>query len=49
MYLLQEGDKKAKQRVQLIGSGTILRESIFAAELLQNDWGIAADVWSALR
>jgi pyruvate dehydrogenase E1 component len=47
MYLLQEGDKKAKQRVQLMGSGTILRESIFAAELLQNDWGIAADVWSA--
>ena len=47
MYLLQEGDKKAKQRVQLIGSGTILRESIFAAELLQNDWGVAADIWSA--
>jgi pyruvate dehydrogenase E1 component len=47
MYLLQEGDKAAKQRVQLIGSGTILRESIFAAELLKNDWGIAADVWSA--
>jgi pyruvate dehydrogenase E1 component len=47
MYLLQEGEKKAKQRVQLIGSGTILRESIFAAELLKNDWNIAADVWSA--
>ncbi|MRV71287.1 pyruvate dehydrogenase (acetyl-transferring), homodimeric type [Duganella sp. FT92W] len=47
MYLLQEGDKDAKQRVQLIGSGTILRESIFAAELLKNDWNIAADVWSA--
>ena len=47
MYLLQEGDKKAKQRVQLIGSGTILRESIAAAELLQNDWNIAADIWSA--
>ncbi|WGG51547.1 pyruvate dehydrogenase (acetyl-transferring), homodimeric type [Rugamonas sp. DEMB1] len=47
MYLLQEGDKKAKQRVQLIGSGTILRESIFAAELLKNDWNIAADIWSA--
>jgi pyruvate dehydrogenase E1 component len=47
MYLLQEGDKKAKERVQLIGSGTILRESIFAAELLKNDWNIAADVWSA--
>jgi pyruvate dehydrogenase E1 component len=47
MYLLQEGDKKAKQRVQLIGSGTILRESMFAAELLKNDWNVAADVWSA--
>jgi pyruvate dehydrogenase E1 component len=47
MYLLQEGDKKAKQRVQLIGSGTILRESLFAQELLLNDWKIAADVWSA--
>jgi pyruvate dehydrogenase E1 component len=47
MYLLQEGDKSAKERVQLIGSGTILRESIFAAELLKNDWNIAADVWSA--
>ncbi len=46
MYLLQEGDKDAKQRVQLMGSGTILRESIFAAELLKNDWGVAADVWS---
>ncbi|NIA00320.1 pyruvate dehydrogenase (acetyl-transferring), homodimeric type [Massilia sp. CCM 8734] len=47
MYLLQAGDAAAKQRVQLIGSGTILRESIFAAELLQKDFGIAADVWSA--
>ncbi|RSZ57682.1 pyruvate dehydrogenase (acetyl-transferring), homodimeric type [Massilia atriviolacea] len=47
MYLLQAGDAAAKQRVQLIGSGTILRESIFAAELLKNDFGIAADVWSA--
>jgi pyruvate dehydrogenase E1 component len=47
MYLFQEGDANAKHRVQLIGSGTILRESIFAAELLKNDWGIAADIWSA--
>ncbi|GAB3459776.1 pyruvate dehydrogenase (acetyl-transferring), homodimeric type [Massilia terrae] len=46
MYLFQEGDKDAKQRVQLMGSGTILRESIFAAELLKNDWGVAADIWS---
>ncbi|MET0264647.1 MAG: pyruvate dehydrogenase (acetyl-transferring), homodimeric type, partial [Duganella sp.] len=47
LYLLQEGDKSVKQRVQLIGSGTILRESIAAQELLKNDWNIAADVWSA--
>ncbi|MCA1854511.1 pyruvate dehydrogenase (acetyl-transferring), homodimeric type [Massilia oculi] len=47
MYLLQEGQKEAANRVQLIGCGTILRESIAASELLQNDWGVAADVWSA--
>jgi pyruvate dehydrogenase E1 component len=32
--------------VQLLGSGTILREVIAAAELLENDWGVAADLWS---
>ena len=47
MYLLQEGDKKTKLRTQLIGSGTILREAIAAAELLKNDWNVAADIWSA--
>ncbi len=47
LYLLQEGAKKSKLRVQLMGSGTILRESIAAAELLKNDWGVDADVWSA--
>ena len=30
-----------------MGSGVILREVIAAAELLEKDWGIAADVWSA--
>lgn len=47
LYLLQEGPKKAKQRVQLMGSGTILREVIAAADLLRDDWGITADIWSA--
>jgi pyruvate dehydrogenase E1 component len=47
MYLLQPSAKKSKQRVQLMGSGTILREVIAAAELLEKDWGIAADIWSA--
>ena len=49
LYLLQAGEKaaKGKQRVQLMGSGTILREVIAAADLLKNDWGVDADVWSA--
>jgi pyruvate dehydrogenase E1 component len=47
MYLLRESKSKAKQRVQLMGSGTILREVEAAAELLEKDWGIGADVWSA--
>ena len=47
MYLLRESKSKAKARVQLMGSGTILREVLAAAELLEQDWGVAADVWSA--
>jgi pyruvate dehydrogenase E1 component len=57
MYLLQEAktpkpkgkakdkDKKAP-RAQLLGSGSILREVLEAAELLQQDFGVAVDVWS---
>jgi pyruvate dehydrogenase E1 component len=45
MYLCKAGGKN-KTRVQLMGSGTILRESLAAQELLANDWGVAADVWS---
>jgi pyruvate dehydrogenase E1 component len=47
MYLLRESKSKAKSRVQLLGSGTILREVEAAAELLEKEWGVAADVWSA--
>ena len=32
--------------IQLLGSGTILREVLAAAEMLERDWNIAADVWS---
>jgi pyruvate dehydrogenase E1 component len=47
MYLLQEGAKNgASARVNLLGSGTILRESMAAKELLEKDWGVAANVWS---
>ncbi len=45
MYQFKVGSRK-KKRVQLMGSGTILREVIEAAELLENDWNVAADVWS---
>ena len=45
MYLFQQGEDGA-QRVQLLGSGTILREVLAAATLLQRDFGVAADVWS---
>ncbi|MEO6986430.1 MAG: pyruvate dehydrogenase (acetyl-transferring), homodimeric type [Paralcaligenes sp.] len=37
---------KGKLRVQLMGSGTILREVLAAQELLENDWGVASDLWS---
>jgi pyruvate dehydrogenase E1 component len=47
MYLLRESKSKSKARVQLMGSGTILREVEAAAALLEKDWDVAADVWSA--
>ncbi len=47
LYLLKESKNKAKLRVQLLGSGTILREVIAAGDLLEKDWGVAADIWSA--
>jgi pyruvate dehydrogenase E1 component len=45
MYLLQVGGQ-GKIRAQLMGSGTILREVIAAAELLFKDFGVPTDVWS---
>ncbi|QIL72834.1 pyruvate dehydrogenase (acetyl-transferring), homodimeric type [Diaphorobacter sp. HDW4B] len=45
MYMCKSGGA-GDLRVQLLGSGTILRESFFAQELLAKDWGVAADVWS---
>jgi pyruvate dehydrogenase E1 component len=48
MYLLQPStQKKPKLRVQLMGSGTILREVIEGGRLLEEEWGVAADIWSA--
>jgi pyruvate dehydrogenase E1 component len=51
MYLFKgkdtKGDKQSdKPTVQLMGSGTILREVIAAAELLEKDFGVESEIWS---
>ncbi|MFZ2161443.1 MAG: pyruvate dehydrogenase (acetyl-transferring), homodimeric type [Sideroxyarcus sp.] len=50
MYKFRSQDtgsgNQGRPAVQLLGSGTILREVIAAAELLEKDFGVAADVWS---
>ncbi len=46
MYLAQMGSR-GKVRAQLIGSGTILREVVAAADLLMDDYKIPSDIWSA--
>jgi pyruvate dehydrogenase E1 component len=54
MYLLREGARTTSEaggaappRVQLLGSGAILREVLAAADLLKQDFGVESDVWSA--
>jgi pyruvate dehydrogenase E1 component len=47
LYLLHPCEKPADKHVQLLGSGSILREVIAGAELLRTDWGVTADIWSA--
>ena len=46
IYRLIENNFKSPNRVQLMGSGTILREVEAAVALLNDDWSVAADVWS---
>jgi pyruvate dehydrogenase E1 component len=46
MYLLEADKSKAAHQVQLLGSGTILREVREAAKILREDFDVAADVWS---
>ena len=45
MYLLAPG-AAGTPRVNLLGSGSILRESLAAQKLLEQDWGVSANVWS---
>lgn len=46
MYLLQESTSLSAHHVQLMGSGTILREVLEAARMLQQDFNVSSDVWS---
>ena len=46
MYRLKAADEHAALKVQLLGSGTILREVIAAADLLEKDFSISAELWS---
>ncbi len=47
MYQFRKGVENSNApRVQLLGSGTIFREVIAAADLLKKDWGVESDLWS---
>ncbi len=47
LYKFRGSDnKRAKIKAHLFGSGTILNEALKAQEILENDYGVAADVWS---
>jgi len=46
MYKIKEFSKYKKTKIQLLGSGTILREMMAAAEMLQNEYQIDSEVWS---
>ncbi|HEY5657643.1 MAG TPA: pyruvate dehydrogenase (acetyl-transferring), homodimeric type [Myxococcota bacterium] len=46
MYAIREGARDARRRVELLGSGAILREVIAAADLLRDDFGVESSVWS---
>jgi pyruvate dehydrogenase E1 component len=46
MYRFSSAQDQAKNHVQLLGCGSILREVIAAGELLKNDWEVSCDIWS---
>ncbi|WP_247998036.1 alpha-ketoglutarate dehydrogenase [Brucella tritici] len=48
LYCIEKrGAKKTEAPVRLVGSGTILMQVLEAARMLEDDWGIASEVWSA--
>ncbi len=47
LYRMQKTARPGKKHVNLMGSGTILMQAIRAAEMLKEDFGVTADIWSA--
>jgi len=47
LYRLKKTARPGKKHVNLMGSGTILVQAIKAAEMLKEDFGVTADIWSA--
>jgi pyruvate dehydrogenase E1 component len=47
MYKIKEFNKYKKTKIQFVGSGTILREMMAGAEILQNEYQIDSEIWSA--
>jgi pyruvate dehydrogenase E1 component len=46
IYLFRSGERQRKKNVQILASGVAVNWATKAQELLQNDWGVSADVWS---
>ncbi len=47
LYNIVESEQKEGLKVQLLGCGTILREVLAAADILRDEFNVAADIWSA--
>ncbi|MEQ5871953.1 pyruvate dehydrogenase (acetyl-transferring), homodimeric type [Sagittula sp. NFXS13] len=47
LYRMKKAEKPAKKHVNLMGSGTILVQAIKAAKMLEEDFGVTSDIWSA--
>jgi pyruvate dehydrogenase E1 component len=46
IYLFRSGERQRKKNAQILASGVAVNWATKAQELLQNDWGVSADVWS---
>ncbi|ASP19984.1 pyruvate dehydrogenase (acetyl-transferring), homodimeric type [Antarctobacter heliothermus] len=47
LYRFKKTAKPAKKHVNLMGSGTILVQALKAAQMLEDDFGVTSDIWSA--